>query len=134
MKSLTRAADLYEKSGDQPSLAFALQFLGTRQEIMGDLERAKVAYDRSLAISRAAGDRIGEANALLSPAMSTALRGDTRQGIEMLDRVLGVSAVKCPPPPKPRYNQLQPCCSNWSSRTTPWSNACASTSTPGSTC
>jgi hypothetical protein len=71
------SADIYRRLQDRPNLAFALQYLGGRYEVTGDLGNANAAYDESLKVSREAHDRVGEANAMLNPAFSKAQRKDS---------------------------------------------------------
>jgi CHAT domain-containing protein len=84
--SYKRSADIYRRLQDRRSLAFTLQYLGVNYEVAGDLKNADAAYDESLKASREAHDRVGEANALLNPAVSKAQRNDSSQ----LEQVLAM--------------------------------------------
>ncbi len=84
--SYKRSADIYRRLQDRPSLAFTLQYLGAHYEVAGDLGNANAAYDESLKVSREVHDRVGEANAMLNPASSKALRKDSAQ----LEQVLAI--------------------------------------------
>ena len=84
--SYKRSADIYRLLQDRRSLAFTLQYLGVNYEVAGDLKNADAAYDESLRASREVHDRVGEANAMLNPAVSKAQRNDSSQ----LDQVLAI--------------------------------------------
>jgi CHAT domain-containing protein len=84
--SYKRSADIYRRLQDRPSLALTLQYLGVTYEVAGDLTNANAAYDESLKVSREVHDRVGEANAMLNPAVRKAQRNDSAQ----LEQVLAI--------------------------------------------
>jgi CHAT domain-containing protein len=81
-----RSAEIYRGLQDRPNLALALQYLGTRYEVAGDVGNANAAYEESLKLSREANDRVGEANAMLNPAFSAA----RKKGPAPLEQVLAI--------------------------------------------
>lgn len=86
VSSYKRSADIYRRLQDRQSLAFTLQYLGVNYEVAGDLKNADAAYDESLTACREVHDRVGEANAMLNPAVRKAQRNDYSQ----LEQVLAI--------------------------------------------
>jgi DNA-binding CsgD family transcriptional regulator/tetratricopeptide (TPR) repeat protein len=68
-----------------------LRILGTTARIRGDLEQTKERYEKSLALSREAEDRVGVAHSLVILGWAADVRGDHEQGMRLYEVALTIS-------------------------------------------
>jgi len=76
---IEKAQNLFRETDDQAGLAWSYNQLGELNRLVGDLERARVAYESSLAICRETGNRRREAIALLNLGYVAQRQGDYQQ-------------------------------------------------------
>lgn len=76
---IEEALNLFRETGDQAGLAWGFNQLGELNRLMGDLERARAAYESSLAICRETGNRRREAIALLNLSYVVQRQDDYQQ-------------------------------------------------------
>ena len=76
---IEEALDLFRETGDQAGLAWGYNQLGELNRLMGDLERARAAYESSLAICRDTGNKRREAIALINLSYVAQGQDDYRQ-------------------------------------------------------
>jgi tetratricopeptide (TPR) repeat protein len=76
---IEEALTLFREAGDQAGLAWGYNQLGELSRLVGDLERAREAYESSLAICRETGNKRREAIALLNLSYVAQGQEDYRQ-------------------------------------------------------
>ncbi|MGB3713316.1 MAG: protein kinase [Candidatus Promineifilaceae bacterium] len=79
---IEEALSLFRDSGDQAGLAWGYNQLGELNRLVGDLKKAKVAYEASLVICRDTGNKRREAIALINMSYVAQGQGDYPQAIK----------------------------------------------------
>jgi class 3 adenylate cyclase/tetratricopeptide (TPR) repeat protein len=86
--SLTQAADLFGKLGDQRGQAYALNHLGLVEQDTGDYPAAAAHHRSALAIACDAGDQLAEAVSLIDLGLVQQLTGDYAAAIASYEQAL----------------------------------------------
>jgi tetratricopeptide (TPR) repeat protein len=81
---------LLQEVNDIPGIAQALNILGELYRLQGDLERAEVAYEETLAIAREIGDQLREALQGLNLGFIAYRRGQAGRALTLMQKSLAL--------------------------------------------